>query len=60
MQIMKGYHCSSDNVNLRVLHSVCLWLSYAVPCAANLSTAGMDRGCCTVPSTHFLPRPQFV
>lgn len=30
VQIMKGYHCSSDSVNLRVLHSVCVSLSGCV------------------------------
>lgn len=49
MQIMKGYHCSSDSVNLRVPHSVCL----RVP-PVSVSAAEMYGGCCTLSSTHFV------
>lgn len=58
MQIMKGYHCSSDSVNLRVLHNVCvcvcvsIWLCvcsvqhmYCIYC----KSVGVGRG--TVPLT---------
>lgn len=30
MQIMKGYHCSSDSVNLRVLHNVCVGVCVSI------------------------------
>lgn len=53
MQIMKGYHCSSDSVNLRVLYSVCarvhLYLVVCLLCAAYVFTAGVYGGRGTVP-----------
>lgn len=47
MQIMKGYHCRSDSVNLRVLHSLCLCVSQVVCMLYAADTAGIYGGCGT-------------
>lgn len=55
MQIMKGYHCSSDSVNLRALHSVsvCAYLLVCMPYAAYVDTSGgVWRSWCSAVDSH--------
>lgn len=62
VQIMKGYHCSSDSVNLRALYNVCVCL-YVVMCmlyAAYVYTAEVYGGRGTVPLTLVLPARPFA
>lgn len=40
MQIMKGYHCSSDSINLRVLRYVCVPLSGCVHALCRMCCSG--------------------
>lgn len=51
VQIMKGYHCSSDSVNLRALHTVCLYQDVCMLCAAYVYFARLYGGRGAMPLT---------